>query len=206
MKLLVDLDGVVFDFEGDWTERVHQLLGRYVVPNKTTAYDDLHIRGGFPDRASFWEWYRESGGFAFDRTYPGAVETVRCWVAWGHEVLIVTSRPRWARSETLWTIARLGIPVAGVVFAHSKERIAADLAFEDNPQTLYMMATQGRAQPVRVDRPWNRPAFYNERWAAKLTEMPAISNLFESRDTLEDLRWQKQLKFEEVARPSHNID
>ena len=102
----------------------------------------------------------------------GAIETVRGWVAGGHEVAVVTGRPPSSAQASRRWLARHRVPHRELVFVDKYGRpggaagvLPLDavgpevyrLAVEDSLATARTLAARG-LPVLLLDRPWNRGA------------------------------------------------
>jgi hypothetical protein len=58
MRLGIDLDGVVADFNAGWIQLHRNEFGSDLRPEMVTTWDGLHELGGFADMGAFWRWAR----------------------------------------------------------------------------------------------------------------------------------------------------
>jgi uncharacterized HAD superfamily protein len=56
LRLGIDLDGVVCDFNAGWMELHKAEFGSELVPEMVVTWDNLHELGGFKDMKAFWRW------------------------------------------------------------------------------------------------------------------------------------------------------
>ena len=80
MRLGIDLDGVVCDFNAGWM-RLHMAeFGSELKPEMVVSWDNLHELGGFADMPAFWRWAQGNADrpsiFRHLEPYPEALETL----------------------------------------------------------------------------------------------------------------------------------
>jgi 5'(3')-deoxyribonucleotidase len=161
MRLGIDLDGVVADFNSGWIDRYNEEFGADLVPESVRAWGDMEHLTHFPDMDAFWRW--AEGGekhsiFRHLETYPEAVPTLRS-LARRHEVVILTAKPAWAIHDTFAWIADHEIPTREVHITHRKWRVPCDVYLDDAPHMLANLhERRPEAAVCRFVRPWNRPA------------------------------------------------
>ncbi|MGH8915810.1 MAG: 5' nucleotidase, NT5C type, partial [Acidimicrobiia bacterium] len=89
---------------------------------------------------------------------PGAVEALQELDAKGHEIVIVTMKPRFAVEDTHQWIAAHEIPASEIHILEDKWRVDCDVYLDDGPHILPGLL---RHRPDRVIcryvRPWNEP-------------------------------------------------
>jgi 5'(3')-deoxyribonucleotidase len=175
-KVLVDLDGVVFDFDRTWRTRWNIQYPELAVAREAPqTWDVLHELTRMPTPAAFWDWFEHSGGYAKMSVHQDAIEAVRLlWVA-GWEVVYATNRPNTVQNikDTANDLTAYGLGEIGyLLFTDDKSKIPnVDLAFEDAPPNLAAM--QGKGIPVfRVAQLWNRIPDY-----PALRDIPAVASL-----------------------------
>lgn len=176
MKLYVDCDDVV-------AETAHHLMdlrrrdGGWV-PEFEEMYDfDLHksLRLGAAEYVDFMERAHAPEELRALKPVPGACETLRAWLDDGLEPVIVTGRPAFSYAATReWLDVRgltdlplilvdkynrslgQGTPGVTVVPFVGLSGMGFDLAIDDAPPALDLLAASRLCPFVVFDRPWNR--------------------------------------------------
>ncbi len=97
MRLGIDLDGVVADFNTGWMQLHADEFGSNLRPDMVDSWNCLHRLGGFADMQEFWSWagpteHRPSI-FRHLEPYPDAIGSLRVLADEGHRVVIVTTKP-----------------------------------------------------------------------------------------------------------------
>jgi len=162
MRLGIDLDGVVADFNAGWMKIHAAEFGSTLRPEDVTTWNNLHTVAGFDDMRSFWSWaspkdHRRSIFRHLD-TYPDSVETLDVLRRSGHQIVIVTTKPQWAHTDTLHWLADNGIPTAEVHMTDDKHEVDCDVYLDDAPHVLDdLVAARPHALVCRFVRPWNDP-------------------------------------------------
>ncbi len=161
MRLGIDLDGVVADFNAGWIDRYRDEFGTSIPLDAVTTWDGIPTLTHFPDMAGFWSWARgtEAGSlFRHLDTYPDAVPTLRRLQRAGHEVVILTTKPGWAVHDTFAWIAEHRIPTREVHMIERKWRVPCDVYLDDAPHVVAgLHRNRPEAAVCRFVRPWNRP-------------------------------------------------
>jgi 5'(3')-deoxyribonucleotidase len=162
VRLGIDLDGVVADFNAGWMRLHADEHGTELTPDLVTGWDDLHEVGGFRSMGEFWWWAR--GGdrrpsiFRHLDPYPGAVETLEGLARAGHQVVILTSKPWWAIHDTYHWIAEHGLPTREIHMLEDKWQVSCDVYLDDSPKVLPSLAAKRPSAVVcRFVRAWNEP-------------------------------------------------
>lgn len=162
LRLGIDLDGVVADFNAGWMELHNTEFGGALTPDMVTSWDGLHTVGGFDDMDAFWGWARANGQrpsiFRHLDLLPGALDTLRALTAEGHRVVIVSTKPDWAVHETLCWLADNAIPTREIHLTFTKHEVDCDVFLDDAPVVLPdLVEHRPKALVCRFVRPWNVP-------------------------------------------------
>jgi 5'(3')-deoxyribonucleotidase len=164
MRLGIDLDGVVADFDGGWMSRYHEEFGSdprlfHAEPGAPEmVWDGLHHGTHFPDMNTFWEWVHQRHLFRHLDPMPGAPEALTKLASDGHEIVILTAKPDRAVPDTLHWIADLALPTREIHFIHDKHRVACDVYLDDSPLVLpALVAHRPKAVVCRMVAGWNDP-------------------------------------------------
>ena len=161
LRLGIDLDGVVADFNAGWISRYNEEFGASIPFDAVQVWDGIHRLTHFPDMQGFWDWARGHGEGSLFRhleTYDDAVPTLERLSKAGHEIVIITTKPRWAIHDTFAWIAEHRIPTREVHIISEKWRVPCDVYLDDAPHHLEAIH---RARPgslvCRYVRSWNEP-------------------------------------------------
>ncbi len=160
MRLGIDLDGVIANFNAGWMRRYNEEFGAELHPDLVTTWDGLFRLTHFGSMREFWHWARGGDGPSIFRdldTFPGAVETLRA-LSMRHDIVIVTTKPGWAIHDTFAWIADKRIPTREIHVTSTKWKVACDVYLEDSPHQLAtLLEHRPDAAVCRYVRPWNRP-------------------------------------------------
>lgn len=161
MRLGIDLDGVVADFNEGWMALHADEFGSNLHPDMVQTWDGLHEVGGFPHMGAFWHWARGRDRPSIFRnlgTFPEALPTLDRLDRAGHDVVILTSKPKWAHADTLYWLADMRLPTTEIHFLADKWRVDCDAYLDDSPTVLPgLVRHQPDALVCRFVRPWNEP-------------------------------------------------
>lgn len=161
MRLGIDLDGVVADFNAGWITRYNTEFGTEIPFDAVRTWDGLHELTHFPDMDEFWRWAEGGTGHSIFRElepYHDALEALAQLVADGHHVVILTSKPGWAVHDTFAWIAEHRIPTREVHVTRRKWRVPCDVYLDDAPHNLKAIhRNRPEAFVCRFVRPWNDP-------------------------------------------------
>lgn len=175
LRLGIDLDGVVADFNLGWMRRYNADHGMTLEPSLVTGWDGLHRHTGLDSMEAFWAWARGDGRSVFRDLplMPGAAEALGR-LATQHRVVILTARFDWAIPDTLAWLGEHGIVAREVHFTDDKAAIPCDVYLDDAPYQLEAFVRAGRGATVcRAVRPWNVPV----AGAVDVPDWPAFERL-----------------------------
>ena len=117
LRLGIDLDGVVADFNAGWIERYNAQFGSTLLPEHVDIWDAPTLLTHFTNMSEFWSWARTAGGgssiFRVLQPYQGAIEALE---RLGHRdhIVIVTTKPRFAIHDTFEWLAEHRVPTTEV--------------------------------------------------------------------------------------------
>lgn len=161
LRLGIDLDGVVADFNAGWMLRYNQEFGTNLTEDLVDHWDAAHDLTHFEDMADFWQWAGASrvGPTMFRNltTYPGALEALHK-LAICHKIVILTMKPDWAAHDTYAWIADNRLPTREVHLIRKKWEVDCDIYLDDSPFVVPQLVQQRPDSIVcRFVRPWNKP-------------------------------------------------
>jgi 5'(3')-deoxyribonucleotidase len=161
MRLGIDLDGVVADFNTGWITRYNSDFGTDVAFDAVTSWDAIPSLTHFRHMGEFWRWAQDHDGHTLFRhleTYAGAVEALWTLAKKRHAVVILTTKPPWAIHDTFEWIAEHRLPTREVHILDRKWEVDCDLYLEDAPHNLAELVRNRPDRMVaRFVRPWNQP-------------------------------------------------
>jgi len=161
VRLGIDLDGVVADFNAGWITRYNRDFDGAVGLGDVTDWDGIPNATHFPDMAAFWAWARTLDGASLFRhldPYPGSVDALERLAHAGHQIVVLTHKPHWAIHDTFWWIAEHRLPTTEVHITDDKHLVRCDVYLDDAPyQVRAIHVSRPAATVCRFVRPWNRP-------------------------------------------------
>jgi 5'(3')-deoxyribonucleotidase len=162
LRLGIDLDGVVADFNRGWTSAYNLAFDATLAPEMVVSWNSPLALTHFTDMDAFWSWAQDHGGhsvFRYLEAYPGATETLRALNGEGHDIVIVTAKPDWAVHDTLEWLADHRVPMRQIHFTEDKHTVACDVYLDDAPHQVRELAEHrgATATVCRFVRAWNQP-------------------------------------------------
>lgn len=159
LRLGIDLDGVVADFNAGWMERYNLEFGAALEPAHVVSWDGLLGLTHFSHMDEFWSWSQDPMPSVF-RHLPlidGALETLRD-LARDHRLVIISSKFDWAIPDTLEWLAEHRVPAREIHFVWDKTTVDCDVYLEDAPHNLKALSeSRPDSRVCRMVQPWNQP-------------------------------------------------
>lgn len=161
LRLGIDLDGVVADFNAGWIERYNAQFGSRLLPEHVDIWDAPTMLTHFTDMGEFWKWARTAGDgasiFRVLQPYRGAIEALVRLSRRDH-IVIVTTKPRFAVHDTFEWLAQHRVPTTEVHVVDDKSTIPCDVYLDDADHNIesILLARPG-ALVCRYVRPWSCP-------------------------------------------------
>lgn len=160
MRLGIDLDGVVADFNEGWIRLYNRDFDADIPIDAVKEWNGIPKATHFGSMRDFWRWAADIDGHSLFRhlnPYPGAVEALWTLATW-HEVVILTTKPHFAIHDTYAWISEHQLPTREVHILDHKYSVACDVYLDDAPHNVYHIArNRPEAVTVRFARPWNSP-------------------------------------------------
>ncbi|MGA9277125.1 5' nucleotidase, NT5C type [Ilumatobacter sp.] len=162
LRLGIDLDGVVADFNAGWIKLHREEFGSELHPSMVQTWDGLAELGGFDDMRAFWAWAKGSdlrpSIFRHLEPYPTALDTLHRLRTDGHSIVVITTKPEWAVTDTFRWLADNRLPTREVHIADVKSTVECDMYLDDSPHVLPdLIENRPNATVCRFVRPWNHP-------------------------------------------------
>jgi 5'(3')-deoxyribonucleotidase len=161
MRLGIDLDGVVANFNRGWMTRYNREFGASLDETQVNHWDAAADLTHFPHMREFWEWAKgdatRASIFRSLEPYPGALATLDR-LAVNHHLIILTVKPRWAIADTFNWLADHHLPTREVHMVRRKWLVPCDIYLDDSPHLLPQLAEhRPEATVCRFVRAWNEP-------------------------------------------------
>ena len=160
MRLGIDLDGVVADFNGGWTRLYNRQYGTNLDAHSVTRWNHIPDLTHFRHMGEFWRWAADLDGASLFRhldTFPGSVEALDA-LARNHDIVIVTTKPDFAVADTYEWVAEKRLPTNEIHITEDKREVDCDVFLDDGPHVLPgLVSGRPRSVVCRYVRPWNHP-------------------------------------------------
>lgn len=116
MKVALDIDGVLLDFDSHWQTFTELLLGR-PLPRLNNEYD-LRSRYGLSEQESklAWEAFYDQGQWAQILPYRCAIDAIDDFHLSGHTLLCITAAPRDVEVQRRKSLQNLGLDAHHIEF------------------------------------------------------------------------------------------
>jgi 5'(3')-deoxyribonucleotidase len=161
LRLGIDLDGVVADFNAGWIPLYNRRFGARLDVGDVDGWNAPVRLTHFTSMSQFWKWASTADEgvsiFRVLRPFPGAVETLRR-LARRHQVVIITTKPSFAIHDTYAWLAEHRVPTTEVHILDDKTKVICDFYLEDADHNLdELRDAHPSAIVCRFVRPWNVP-------------------------------------------------
>ena len=177
MRIYIDFDDVLCETAQCLSELARELFGRHV-PYEAISVFNLQEAFSLSDAeiARLMERAHDTDVLAHLEPTPGGLEAVRALEAAGHDLVIVTGRPASSHDGSRGWLNRHGLAHLGLVHLdkygrapatpHASapqtlsraefERLHFDVAIDDSPAALDLLAHRTNCTVIVYDRPWNQ--------------------------------------------------
>ena len=162
MRLGIDLDGVVADFNAGWMVRYNEERETTLTPEHVDHWDAMVSLTDFETDLDFWEWAKNGEGPGLFRHLPVFDDALPALnrLAVDHDIVIITTKPPWAIHDTYAWLSDNRIPTHEVHITEKKRRVDCDVYLDDGPHNLESLVKERPDRTiVRFVRPWNHPVF-----------------------------------------------
>lgn len=153
MRVAIDIDNTLLDWQARWAELYKQWWGRYVPLAVTSRWDGCLSGTKFTSMDEFYEWFTAAGGWTTMEWIHGAQGAIWDLKRAGHELMLVTSRPVAGEASARELASALGLPLY-FYGNKDKHRAPADLWIDDAPEVLENLAANN-CKAIVFDQPWN---------------------------------------------------
>jgi glutaredoxin len=158
MRVAVDWDNVMQEFQPYWAELYKNWFGREVPAEDLNRWTGLVDGTHFAHGDEFFVWAERSGLW---ETMPwihgsrGAIDTL---LGHGHSVVFVTARHTYEAQQAVKKLVERTWPrrMVPVVFTEDKWQVPAGLYVDDGPAVLRTLLERGK-RTCKFSHPWNKP-------------------------------------------------
>lgn len=155
--VLLDVDGVLADFETKFLEIARFLTGKQIVRDPTYWNMEDQCRLSDEESREVWNHVLQIDFARQLDPYPIAVEAV-LELAEDVDVYFVTApmnrHPTWAHDRALWLRDHFGDLGSNVISTHHKDRVCGHVFVDDKPKHI---RSWSRAHPEGQAFLWSRP-------------------------------------------------
>ena len=158
MKLGIDLDGVVSDYQTYFLESFNERFGTNYILQDWKDYS--FIPEGFTKEA-FWKMIEEHakiGAWRYLSPIEGAIEGITT-LSQHNSIHLISHKLEEAKADTITWLSEHKIPYDSISFTLDKSRMAyilgIDIMIEDSYKNAVEVASTG-IETLLFDRPWNR--------------------------------------------------
>lgn len=162
MRIAVDLDGVVYEFQRTFRYMMREYRGIEMPPVEEFwfAWDSQKQYGTEEDHAWMWSEGVAQGLFRYGHMWQGARIGLQALHDAGHELLVVTHRPESAVTDTLdWVAYHFrDIPLVGCDIlsgGQPKTSVKWDAIVDDKPENVVEALASNR-RGLLFNQPWNQ--------------------------------------------------
>lgn len=159
IRLGIDLDGVVADFNSGWIPLYNERFGASLTVDDVDGWNSPVRLTHFTSMSQFWGWSATAGQgssvFRILDPYPHAIDTLHR-LSRRHHIVIVTTKPDFAIHDTYAWLAEHRVPSTEVHIVDDKASISCDVYLEDADHNLEdLHASRPSSLVCRFVRPWN---------------------------------------------------
>lgn len=159
-RIGMDLDGVVYDWDGKFRSMVRHYFG--INLKLADHWNSYKTQLGELGRLDIWKFMWDQGVkdglFLTGDSYPGAL-SANTALAKKNDVVLITSRPVSARSHTFQWVGQHRIPTSEIHLVHDSPKTSVqqcDVYVDDGPHNVGELLAYTSAKVLLWDQPWNR--------------------------------------------------
>jgi uncharacterized HAD superfamily protein len=166
VRVGLDIDGCMYKWDATARYMLCDVLPnspyKEVLQQESTSWN--WIQGQVAPEHWQWLWTEgvRLGLFRYGHLYKGTIQAVRTLAARGHEVVLITHRPKSAITDTLAWLALLDLPISGLHILTNQEPKSlvepqCDAYIDDKVENVedFFLHTQAGLVALR-DQPWNQ--------------------------------------------------
>ena len=166
LRLGIDMDGVIADFNAGWTWRYNRdfpgVVDRELSAADVVEWDAPVGLTHFETMDDFWSWAETCAEgrslFYGLEPYDDALDAMWALHGDGHQIVIVTTKPPFAIDDTYDWLDRFEIPTEEIHIVDDKTLVDCDVYLDDAVHNVEaLVAARPQAAVHRFIRPWNDP-------------------------------------------------
>lgn len=158
MRIALDCDGVIYSYDSAARYMLREYRGCKGLDEPSTHWDFIQETVSPSDWDWLWSEGVKRGLFRYGHGIRGAIIGIRKLAEAGHELLIVTHRPRSAVRDTIDWLSYMHLPVSEVHILSDEEPktfVKADILIDDKWENVKAWSDVGRFA-ILFSQPWNR--------------------------------------------------
>lgn len=127
------MDGVLCDFDRGWVDLYNADFNKSVEYKENSYWDALVGITHFENDSQWWEWITYNHPYLFLNlpALPGAVEGVQQLAYEGHDIVIITAKPRWAAGHPSSWLQQHDVPYDEIHVTSKKYYVDCDIYIDD---------------------------------------------------------------------------
>lgn len=133
MRIGLDMDGVIADFDKGWVDRYNADFNANLEYKQCDYWDSLIGITHFSDYDQWWNWAQSQHEDLFLNLepLPGAQIGVNALKQMGHDIVIITSKPRWAAGHPSSWLIEHDFPYDEIHVTSQKQYVICDVYVDD---------------------------------------------------------------------------
>lgn len=201
LTILCDMDEIIVDLLGHWLNLYHVDSGHLVHKGQVDMWEmEKLLPPGTPPEAIL-KYLKQPGFFLKAPPMPGAIESIRLLMSYGHEVIIVTSQAghESAAEKLYWIEEHMPFfPMKNIFLGHLKYKVKGDVLIDDGPHNIEPYRKNWPNSFIAtIALPYNRRVkhlcdVYAEDWSTPETAWDTIRE--EILDYARMSRWQRMIR------------